>query len=577
MIGKKKILSVILARGGSKGIPKKNIVKINHHPLISYSITAANNTKVIDKLVVSSDSDEIIRSSFKYGIDASIKRPKNLASDKATSVDALYHAVIKSEKIFNTKFDYIIELPCVSPLRDSDDVNFALKKLATSNVDSVISYVDTGEKHPIRLKKIVKNKIRNFCKENFEASWGSRRQDFEPSYIRNGAIYSMTRDCILNKKSRWGSKSFPMIMPDIKSINIDTKHDLLIAKLLITNGYCKNKPKTKKNITHKFSNHKNKILVTTTTSFLDNFKKDLIQKYDCIFAEGIEKKHIKQILSDADAWICSPSPNYKIDKKVLFKAKKLKAIFTPSTGSTHLDKKYLRKKKIQLFTIQQNNELKKIKASSEFTFGLALSSFKNLVQGTEVVKSGNWRDQEDCIRGNQIYQKTIGIIGFGRIGENIFKYSKAFGMKVIVYDPFKIRKLNKLKIFHNLNNLLKKADVVIICVHLNNKTRLMCDDTFFKKMKKNSIFVNTSRGEIVNENSLIKALNSKKIKSAAVDVIQGEQKSDLSKNKLVQYSKINNNLIITPHMAGLTYESEKLAANITFQNLNKFFKGRNNL
>ena len=260
MIKKKKVLSVILARGGSKGIPKKNIVNINYHPLISYSIAAAKNSKFIDKLVVSSDSEEIIRCSLKYGIDSSIRRPKYLASDKATSVDALYHAVIESEKIFKTKFDYVIELPCVSPLRDSEDINYALKKLSSLKVDSVISYVDTGEKHPIRLKRIIKNKVTNFCKEYSEASWGSRRQDFEPSYIRNGAIYSMTRNCILNKKSRWGNKSYPMIMPDFKSVNIDTKLDLLIAKLLIENGYCKNKPITKKKIIQKFSNSKKKFL-----------------------------------------------------------------------------------------------------------------------------------------------------------------------------------------------------------------------------------------------------------------------------------------------------------------------------
>jgi D-3-phosphoglycerate dehydrogenase / 2-oxoglutarate reductase len=575
MIKKKKILSVILARGGSKGIPKKNIVNINHHPLISYSIAAAKNSKFIDKLVVSSDSEEIIRCSLKYGIDGSIKRPKYLASDKATSVDALYHAVIESEKIFKTKFDYVIELPCVSPLRDSEDINDALKKLSSLKVDSVISYVDTGEKHPIRLKRIVNNKVTNFCKEYPEASWGSRRQDFEPSYIRNGAIYSMTRDCILNKKSRWGKKSYPMIMPDFKSVNIDTKNDLLIAKLLIQNGYCKNKPVIKKKIIQKYSNSKNKILVTTTTSFLGSFKKDLIKKYDCIFAEGVEKNELKEILSHVDGWICSPSPTYKIDKKILIKAKKLKAIFTPSTGSTHLDKKYLEKNKIQLFTIQKNEKIKKIKASSEFTFGLILSSFRNLVNGTEAVKSGNWRDQEQYIRGNQMYKKTIGIIGFGRIGENIFNYAKAFGMKVIAYDPYKIKKLKKLKIFANLNQLLSSADIVTVCVHLDNRTKLMCDDNFFHKMKKNSIFVNTSRGEIVKENSLVKALNSKKVKSAAVDVVQNEQKINLSKNKLIQYSKENKNLIITPHMAGLTYESENLAATITFQNLDKFFKKQN--
>ena len=135
-----------------------------------------------------------------------------------------------------------------------------------------------------------------------------------------------------------------------------------------------------------------------------------------------------------------------------------------------------------------------------------------------------------------------------------------------------IKELKRLKIFSSLNQLLNSADVVTVSVHLNNQTKLMCNDKFFSKMKKNSIFVNTSRGEIVKESSLIKVLKSKKINYAAVDVIQNEQKVDLINNKLIQYSRENDNLIITPHMAGLTYESENLAATITFQSLNNFFK-----
>ena len=111
-----------------------------------------------------------------------------------------YITLLFNRKKSSKKFDFVIELPCVSPLRDHIDVDSALNKLFNSKLDSVISYVDTGEKHPIRLKRISNNKVTNFCNEYPEPSWGSRRQDFEPSYIRNGAIYSMSRNCILNKK-----------------------------------------------------------------------------------------------------------------------------------------------------------------------------------------------------------------------------------------------------------------------------------------------------------------------------------------------------------------------------------------
>ena len=565
---KKKILGVILARGGSKSIKKKNIYLLNNHPLISYSIAAAKNSEMIDKLTISSDSIEILNIAKSYGVDGLIKRPRKLANDKATSVDALHHAVKSSEKMYDTKFDYIIELPCVSPLRDHKDVRFALKKLTRSDYDSVISYVNTGEKHPIRLKRIKNKKIESFCKEYPEPSWGSRRQDFEPSYIRNGAIYAMTRECILKKNSRWGKKSYPMIMEDIKSVNIDSHYDLIVANMLIENGFCRNFPK-KINKTEVFKNEKSncKILITTPTHFLKEFKQNLKKNFSCIFAQDENVNKISKILKDIDYWICSPCPTYKINKNCLKNAKKLKAILTPSTGSTHLDHKYLKRKNIKLYSIKDQYELKNIKASSEFTFGLILDGLRKLSLSTLSSKNGFWRKQEDFLRGNQLYNKKLGIIGFGRIGSNVYKYSKAFGMKVYAYDPYKVKNLKKLKIYKKLNDLIISSDIILLSVHLNDQTKNLINYSYFKKMKKEAILVNSSRGEVLNEDDLIKALKSKKIKHAALDVIQKEQQSDIANHKLVKYSKKYKNLTITPHVAGLTYESEYIAANIIYKKL----------
>ena len=253
-MNKKKILAVILARGGSKGIKKKNIKLINNHPLISYSIAASSNSKLINNLIVSSDSKEIINVAKEYGADAPFVRPKNLSGDKVPSVTALKHAVLSAEKFYKTKFDFIIELPCVSPLRDHEDIDAVLNLIIKKNYDSVISYVDTGEKHPTRLKRIKKNKVTAFCKDYPESDIGSRRQDFEPCYIRNGAIYAMNRKTLIENNSRNGKKSFPYIMSDNKSINIDAKFDFTIAEMLIEKGYCNNHPKK----TFKLNNFKSK-------------------------------------------------------------------------------------------------------------------------------------------------------------------------------------------------------------------------------------------------------------------------------------------------------------------------------
>ena len=242
MIGKLKVLAIIQARGGSKGIPKKNITDIAGFPLISYTIYAALNSKYIDKLLVSTDSQEIASVSEKYGAEIPFLRDGALAGDIITSVDSLSWFVKKYQNETNDYYDIIIELPAVSPFRTNEHIDLAIEKLVITKSDSVISVVDTGEKHPTRLKKIDNDLIADFTKEFPEPEKMSRRQDLKPCYIRNGAIYVMTNKTLLNDHSRSGKISRPFLMEDIYSTNIDTKYDLLIAKLLINEGFCENFP-----------------------------------------------------------------------------------------------------------------------------------------------------------------------------------------------------------------------------------------------------------------------------------------------------------------------------------------------
>lgn len=241
-----KVLGVILARGGSKGIPKKNIYPICGHPLIGYSITAALNSKYVSDLVVSTDSEEIAKVARIYGAITPFIRPDSLSGDIVPSVDALRHAATEVEKTLKGSYDYIIELPCVAPLRDCTHIDGALEKLHNTGCDSVISVVNTGEKHPIRLKKIVDGQIVDFCKEYPEPAVGSRRQDLKPkSYVRNGAIYAMTRETLIDNCSRHGCDSRPYIMSTSKSINIDEPLDMKLAEFFISGGYCNNHPTEK--------------------------------------------------------------------------------------------------------------------------------------------------------------------------------------------------------------------------------------------------------------------------------------------------------------------------------------------
>ena len=566
------ILYIILARGGSKGIPGKNIYPINNHPLISYTIAAAFGSKYINEVIVSTDDNKISKEAKNYGAKVPFLRPKKLARDKTLSVDALRFTVLEYEKFTGKKFDYVIELPCVSPFRDSNDINSALEKLIKLKCDSVISYVNTGEKHPIRLKRIKNQSVSDFCKEYPEPKRGSRRQDFEPCFIRNGAIYAMTRECIVHQKSRQGNKSLPFIMDENKSINIDNKFDLLIAKTLIENGYCNNVPKKIFIQKKKYYNkQKPKLLITTPLHFTGDLEKKFRKNYECIITRTENLKDLKKILMNVDAWLCNPCPTYVIGKGLLETAKNLKLIVTPSTGSNHIDIDYCKKNIITVKTLLKTKFIKNIYASSEFTFSLMLAALKKIPKAISVVKSGHWRDEEDILRSKELYGKNLGIIGFGRIGSNVAKYAKAFNMNVYAYDPLK--KINNKSIVQKkkYQDVLKNADILFVCVNLNDKTENMVNKNWFKKIKNGAVLINTSRGEVIVEKEIIKSLKSKKLSYAATDVVAQEQ-GDISKNILVKYSKKNDNLIITPHVAGLTNESETKAAKQSYMTLNKFFK-----
>jgi len=227
------ILGVTLARGGSKGIPKKNIRAICDKPLIAYTIEAALKSEVFQEYIVSTDSHEIADISLKFGALVPFIRPSELSGDTVWSRDALRHAVLESEKAFGKTYDYVVELPCVSPLRNESHIKAAVEKLVSSGCDSVISVCQMQDKHPVRMKRISsEDTIQDFCKE-FPEGEGSRRQDLEPCYIRNGAIYAMTRKCIVEDFSRNGKISRPYIMDEVHSVNIDSMIDYYLAESLI--------------------------------------------------------------------------------------------------------------------------------------------------------------------------------------------------------------------------------------------------------------------------------------------------------------------------------------------------------
>ena len=225
---KKNILGVTLARGGSKGIKNKNLASIHGKPLIYYTIKEAKKSKKITNYIISTDSIKIKKVAQKYNAQVPFIRPKKFSKDNSSSASALKHALIESEKIYNKKFDYVIELMATNPLKSSKDIDNIIKIILKNKADSVIAVNQLFDNHPARIKKIVNGKLYDFgIKEKLE----SRRQDLKPNaYIRSGSIYAMSRKFIIQNKRYFSGKSLAYILPLERTINIDNEDDLLMAK-----------------------------------------------------------------------------------------------------------------------------------------------------------------------------------------------------------------------------------------------------------------------------------------------------------------------------------------------------------
>ena len=228
-----KVLGITLARGGSKGIPKKNLALVAGKPLIQHTFDIIKDVHSISDYIVSTDCDEIIDYSKSQDIHVPFKRPDYLATDQATSVDALVHATQYMEKLKGYQYDVVVELMCTNPFKQAVHVNLAIEKLISTNADSVIGVSKVEEYHPARLKKIIDDKIVDFCVPELS----SRRQDLRPyAYIRNGSIYAIKRDALIVNNHRFGGpNSRPLIMPYECSINIDSLLDLHLASLVLSN------------------------------------------------------------------------------------------------------------------------------------------------------------------------------------------------------------------------------------------------------------------------------------------------------------------------------------------------------
>lgn len=227
-----KVVAVIPARGGSKGILEKNIRLICGKPLIAYTIETARAVRhLLYRIIVSTEDEKIATIARQYGAEVPFLRPPELAGDNVPTLPVLQHAVHYVQDNDRVTPDWVLLLQPTAPLRTPEDIQAALALAQDGDCDSVISVVQVFSSHPVLMKRIENNQLLPYCLEEKE---GTRRQDYQPpAYMRNGAIYLTRCNVLMNQSSIWGSVIRPYIMPEERSLSVDTELDLKFAELLM--------------------------------------------------------------------------------------------------------------------------------------------------------------------------------------------------------------------------------------------------------------------------------------------------------------------------------------------------------
>jgi len=236
MIGEKKIncVAFIFARGGSKGVPRKNIRKLGGLPLIAHSIRIAQQCPSIGRIVVSTDNDEIACVAREYGTEVPFIRPAELAGDRSSEFDAWKHAIQMFQRVAQEKIDIFVSLPPTSPLRSVADVENCIREYAETEADMVITVKEAARSPYFNM---VRSDAEGFSHLVNLASDGTRyfcRQDVPRVYDMTTVAYVSSPDFILNADSIFSGRVRSVLVPDERAIDIDTMLDFKFAEFLIT-------------------------------------------------------------------------------------------------------------------------------------------------------------------------------------------------------------------------------------------------------------------------------------------------------------------------------------------------------
>jgi D-3-phosphoglycerate dehydrogenase len=307
--------------------------------------------------------------------------------------------------------------------------------------------------------------------------------------------------------------------------------------------------------------------------------------------DGFPDEALALLQSEGRVVLCGPNPaalfsmipeanvlwvrlRHRIDAALMASAPELKIIVTATTGLNHIDLEEAGRRGIQILSLRGKTEfLKDVRATAEHTIGLMLALLRHIPAAASDVTAGGWR--RDRFQGTELYGKTIGVFGYGRLGRIVAKYLSAFDARVLVTDPLEAPGVIDTAIESvTASEVLRRSDLISLHVDLRENTRRFFNADLFQAMKQGAYFINTSRGELVAEDALLKYLVSGSLGGAALDVLADEDSSGMARHPLVEYARHHGNLIITPHIGGCTAESMRKTEHFLAQELRAVLRDR---
>ncbi len=309
--------------------------------------------------------------------------------------------------------------------------------------------------------------------------------------------------------------------------------------------------------------HTARILVTEPEYFTKESLKRMARVGE-VTAKRMSRREMLQKIKQFDAIVVRIDT--KVDREILARATNLKCVVSATTGLNHIDTAFLTSHGIPLFSLHGSHSV----PTAEHAIAMLLAAGRRIPFANNHMHGGGWNRWEFI--GIEFTGKTLGILGIGRIGTQVGLRARGLQLNVIAYDPYvsksEIKKRGAQKV--GWKEFLKKSDFFTLHAPLTDETRHMFGKKEFAAMKRSALFINTARGEIVEDNALLEALSKKKIRAAAVDVYADEPLSP--KNPLRKYARTDDNLILTPHIAASTEEAVVRASNFAAESIEKFFR-----